>query len=462
MSRFGRKAGLGRRAAVAVWIAVMAPGLIMATAMAVEAGSWAAAQTSVQRAADLSAVAGAIDYLAAGKAQTAATFAARIAQLNGASGTTTPSWNSTTNTLTDNMITAQVVTGYQTGSDTALKVTVQRSLPATMSRAFTGYATYTVTGSGVAELVTKTTGSGGQPCLLALSTSGTVSGSGSTYWTMPNCTVRSNGTVDVHGGGGPLTTGGIYAGGAVNIDTWITTTGGQYPNSGTIPDPYAGNTALQTALSNAAALTGKTTITCSNVSCNGLSNSSTCAYANSVVTCTLYPGNYGGLTLSGGGPYVFNFQPGLFSFQGAVSVSGATTTFNGSAVTIIAAGSFSFQSQPTLNITAPTVSQAASTGGIAAIALATLSTTQVVLSGAATYNLDGVSYFPNAVFNASGANSSTSSSPAQGSASTTCLEIIASSIELNGYSYYNSSCSSLGATAFFSISSTSTTAQVVH
>ena len=205
---------LGRRASVAVWIAVMMPGLFMAVALGVEAGGWAAAQVSVQRAADLSAIAGGINYVSTTNKQTAATFAARMAQLNGATGTATPSWNSGTNTLTDNMITAQVISGYATSTDTAMKVTVQRTVPATVSKVFNTTGSYTITGTGVAELVTSTTpptgAAAGQPCLLALSTRGTISGAGSTYWTMPNCTVRSNGTVDVHGGGGPVDHGWYF------------------------------------------------------------------------------------------------------------------------------------------------------------------------------------------------------------------------------------------------------------
>jgi len=104
--------GLGRRAAAAVWIAVMMPGLIVAAALGAEAGGWATARMSAQRMADLAAMGGAINYLATANNQTAATFAARMAQLNGGSGTATPSWNSGTNTLTDNQITAQVITGY--------------------------------------------------------------------------------------------------------------------------------------------------------------------------------------------------------------------------------------------------------------------------------------------------------------------------------------------------------------
>ena len=68
-----------RRGSIAVWIAVMMPGLFIAVALGVEGGSWAAAQVAVQRAADISAIAGAINYQAINNKQTAATFAARMA-----------------------------------------------------------------------------------------------------------------------------------------------------------------------------------------------------------------------------------------------------------------------------------------------------------------------------------------------------------------------------------------------
>jgi hypothetical protein len=472
----------GRRAAVAIWIAVMAPGLIMATAMAVEAGSWAAAQMSVQRAADLSAMAGAMNYMATTNAQTAATFAARMAQLNGASGTATPSWNSGTSTLTDNLITAQIVTGYEKSSDTALKVTVQRSVPATISSAFSGNTTYTVTGSGVAELVTTNVAPSGagaaQPCLLALSTSGTISGTGSTYWTMPNCTVRSNGTISVTGGGGPLTTAGFFAGGAINIQSWIDPVGTQYPNDGTIIDPYANNTTLQNALTTAAGLTGVSGISCGttggvngtagqytgNNNCNGtntLPNGGTCV-TGSGVTCTMYPGNYSTWNVPSGGPYTFNLQPGLYSFSGNINLTQNTTTNTTGGVTIVTAGSFTGTNSFNFNVTAPTPSQVASTGGIAGIALASSSSTTATISGNAAFNVAGVAYFPNATFNASGA-SCNSSSPCFGNNSTACLEIIAASIETTGNSNFNSNCTSYGATAFTSTSgTTATTAQVVH
>jgi hypothetical protein len=470
-----------------VWIAVMMPGLFMAVAMGVEAGGWAAAQVSVQRTADLAALAGGIvcsnngGCATAATKQTAATFAARMAQLNGGTGTATPSWNGT-DTLTDNMITVSFPNTPPYASS-ALLVTVHKAIPATVSTVFNATASYTVTGSGVAQPVTTTTppaagtAAAGQPCLLALSSTGTISGQGSTYWTMPNCTVRSNGTVDVHGGGGPLSTAGIFAGGAVNIDNWITTTGGKYPSSGIIVDPYASNTALRNDFATAAALTGVSNIACGTVggvlgtpgqntgnnNCNGtntLPNGGTCVTANGGVTCTMYPGNYGSWNATSG-PNVFNLQPGLYLFKGAITLTNNTTT-NGSGVTIVTAGSFTGTNSFNFNVTAPTPTQATNTGGISAIALASSSSTTAVISGNAAFNVAGVAYFPNAIFDASG-SSCNSSTPCFGNNSTACLEIIAQSIKTTGNSNFNSNCTLLGAATFTSTAGTTTTAaRVVH
>lgn len=482
--------GMGRRASVAVWIAVMAPGFIMAIAMGAEVGAWATAKVSTQRAADLSAIAGAANYQQTTNAQTAATFAARMAQLNGGSGTASPTWSSActlpcsspcTGTLTDNQITAEVIycSGWTNNSDPMLRVTMQKSMPATLSAVFSSTTTRTVAASGTAELVSVTSGGSGgaQPCLLALSTSGTISGTGSTYWTMPGCSVRSNGTVDVHGGGGPLTTSGIYAGGAINIDTWISTTGGQNPNAGTIPDPYASNASVQNAFTTATGLSGAASINCGTVqgvmgtagqytgnnNCNGtntLPNGGTCVTGNGV-TCTMYPGDYGAWNVPQGGPYTFNLQPGLYVFGGNINLTNNTTT-NGSGVTIVTAGSFNGSNSFNFNITAPTPTQVTNSGGIAGMALAVKSSTTATISGNAAFNVAGVAYFPNAIFDASGA-SCNSSSPCFGNNSTVCLEIIAQSIKTTGNSNFASNCTSFGATSFGSTAGTTTTvARVVH
>jgi Flp pilus assembly protein TadG len=471
--------GFDKRGSVAIWIAMLTPGLLMVTAMGVEVGSWAAAQVGVQRAADMAAVAGAINYRLTSDKQKAATFAARMAQLNGGVGTAAPHWDGVSK-LTDNAITVAYVTGLQTGSNPAFAVTVQRTINAGVSAAFSSTPNYTVSATGTAELVANTTpfpGDGnGFPCLLALSGTGTISGQGSTYWTMPNCTVRSNNTVDVHGGGGPLTTGGIYAVNAVNIDNWIATPPSagqaQHPNSPVAADPFAGYAVLQNALTNAGQLTGVTDISCGtttgsgsagantgNNNCNGtntLPNQGTCV-TNGGVTCTMYPGNYGSWLVPSGGPYTFNLQPGLYLFNGPVLLQQNTTT-SGSGVTIIMAGGTyngtarSFVGSNTFNFTvsAPTGAQVAAAGGngtknagIAGIALASNSSTTAVLSGNEAFVVSGVVYFPNATWDASG-SSCNSSSQCMAPGSTACLELVAQSIKTSGYVTFNSNCSSYG------------------
>jgi hypothetical protein len=485
---------LGRQGSVAVWIALMIPVLTMALAFGVEVGGWEAVRMSTQRIADVSANAGVMNYKASLNGQTAATFAARMAQLNGASGTASPTWSSTcssscttpcTGTLTDNQIIAQFITcsGTVNNSDVMIKVTVQKTVPAAMSRLFSSSSSYTITATGTSELVTSTgaaTGAAsGQPCLLALSTSGQITGSGSTYITMPNCTMVSNGTI-TFSGSGTLNTAGIFAGGAISIPNWFTVTGTQYPNNGTIQDPYANDAALQKALTTASGLTGVTNIACGSVggvngtagqytgnnNCNGtntLPNGGTCV-TGSGVTCTMYPGNYGSWVVTSGGPYTFNLQPGLYLFNGPITLTQNTTT-NGSAVTIITSGAFTGSNTFNFYVTAPTVAQAssASPNSIPGVALAGNSTSQTTVSGAVNFVIDGVIYFPKAIFNASGSTSGSSSSPGMGSTSGACMEIIASSIYTAGYSNYNSNCSSLGATSFTSSpGSTTTSAQVVQ
>src|SRR4051794_20305205 len=86
----GRNMGRDNRAAVALFIALAAPVMIGVLALSLEVGGWAAVKISVQRAASVSALAGAINYNATSDPQKAATFAARMAQLNGASGAVTP------------------------------------------------------------------------------------------------------------------------------------------------------------------------------------------------------------------------------------------------------------------------------------------------------------------------------------------------------------------------------------
>ena len=442
-----------RKGTVAIYVAMLAPVLTMALSLGQEVTNWAVTQVRLQRAADVAAIAGALNYKATLDAQKAATAAALMAQLNGGQGTTTTTWTAATKTLSDNKITAQITAGVKNTSNTAVKVTVKETIPLGVSTMFSAVPGATITGTSMVELVTTTgAGSGGQPCLVALSTTGSIVGSGSTTVNMPNCTIRGNNTIDVHGGGS-LTTAGIWARGAINIDTWIPATG-QHPNSGQIADPYAADTTLQTALTSVAALTGVTNVSCQNQACTGLTNGSSCTGSSSV-TCTMKPGNYGSFAVVSGGPYTFNFQPGLYKFKGNMSFSGNTTS-NGTGVTILTSGTFTGSNTFNFTITAPSTAVVASTGGIAGIALAGKTTGTVAVSGSDTFKITGVVYFPSAMFDASG-------SSGLGISTTSCLEIIAASIKLTGSSYFNSSCSSVNAATFTSVAGTAvTTATLVQ
>ena len=141
---------LDRRATVAIYAAMLAPVLSGAMALGVEVTSWSGVKVDMQRTADASARSGAIycyNYALnnsgsscltnATAAQTAATLAARLAEVNGVTGVRHASWNSSTKTYTDNHVTAQIVAGVKSSSDAAVQVSVQQSVPLTVSRAFT-------------------------------------------------------------------------------------------------------------------------------------------------------------------------------------------------------------------------------------------------------------------------------------------------------------------------------------
>lgn len=523
-----------RRAAVAIYVAMLAPVLAGVVALGVEVSSWASAQVNVQRIADASASQGAItcyNYLTQSKgsqtclntnslAQTAATLSAQLAEVNGASGGSNAAWNSTTNTYSDNNITAQVIDGVQSASDAAVEVSVQQSVPLTLAGIFNSKPSITVSASSTAEVVssTKTTttgGSGGQPCLLALSTS--AKGTGLTTTGSINasgCTLVSDSNLTASGGGS-FTASGIYAVGQtpssssptpspiLSIPCWMDINGTTsksvcynyatiqsnpaiYPGASSVPDPYSSaavsdpnnvKAAIKLAIANAASTTGPS-ISCPTASTSGLYNGSNgcnlpgssgstyngsycTGQGTSAITCYLQPGNYGSFTISGGGSWTFKFAPGGYVFNGNMNFSSGNMTFSGTGVTIYTTGTFSGGSSFSMTLTAPssTVEPSPTTAGpwqIAGVALAgggTNSTT-FSLSGSSTFNIDGVVYFPNAAFTGSGSDTI-------GSSSGSCLEMIFSTISLSGATNIASSgCSGLNALAYTSVpATTSTTTQ---
>ncbi len=456
-----------RRSSVALYIALLAPVLAAATGLGVEVSNWSVEQLRIQRAADTAAIAGALSYTKTGSAQSAATAAAKLAEINGSTGTASPTWDAGTKTLTDNQIKVQVVDGVRQSADLALKVSVQKSVPLTISRMFSSGTSVTVRADSTAELVPGAGGgsSGPQPCMFALRTTangGTgISANGYINVNAPGCSLRSNSVISFSGGG-TFTTAGLYAADSISIPAWVTISGGgKYPNSGVLDDPYSTNTTLQNTLAGASSVTGSN-IACVNQNC-GLPSSAGASFNGSYcsgqgtgsVTCYLKPGNYGNWTALGGGPYTFNMAAGLYVFSGRVDLQNNTTT-NGTGVTIVTGGYFNGQNTFNFYVTAPSNAQAASTGGIAGVVLASATNTTISFSGNPQFLADGVVYFPNATFD--GRNS-----PTLGSSSNTCLEIVAANILLSGSIYVKSNCSAVNAIAFGSIpGSTTYTAQLVR
>jgi hypothetical protein len=404
-----------RRASIAVWLAVMAPGLCMAVAMAVEVGAWAAAQVSVQRAADVSAMAGAMSYQASANKQSAAIFAARMAQLNGGTGTAAPSWNSGTNTLTDNMVTAQVVSGYQTASDTALTVTVKRTIQAGVSKAFSSTPSYTITGMGTAELVT-VPGSGAQACLVALSTSGTaITLSGSADIIGNSCAIRSDASIGMSGSA-TIAAASTYAAGTISTSGSASVTGTEFTNAGTIADPYASYPPVVTALANLHSGSG---------SAYSLSGSN---------TGTINPGTYASLTLSGSASVTLN--PGLYVVNGDVSVSGSARMI-GTGVTIVTSGNVTISGSGITSLTPPGTTPAGS--AVSGFVFIGNSSGTWTFSGSDQTILTGVVYAPHASLSYSGSATASPSS---------CLEFIVNNATLSGSASLSGGCSTFGAPSF--------------
>ena len=429
-----------RRGAVALWIGLTIPTMLMALGLGIEVASWSVAQVELQRTADAAALAGSMNYTQTTSAQSAANAAANVAEINGISGTSSRSWDSGAKTLTDNMVTAAVVSGIKASSDFSMKVTVTRSIPLIFANVFSTLGSINVSASAWSELVVNSAATGPQPCFGALKPAGSggtgISMSGTTTISDSSCSIRSNAGITLTGSGS-LNTDGIYAGGSISIPFWVPVIGGEYPNDGTISDPYQSYSALQTALGQlspgagqALAVSGNNTVTI-----GGTALGST----------TIPPGTYSSFTT--GGYTNVTLSPGLYIINGPISLSG-NTTISGSGVTIISSGSVTAANYVSLTLTAPGTSPTGS--AVPGIAMAGTGSS-VSFSGSGNFPFTGVVYFPNASLSASGYSAFGSSS---------CAELIAGSLTLSGSANFSGSCSSYGAPSYGSLPSTTSVSLV--
>ena len=469
----------GERGSIGIWVATMAPGLLMAGAMGVEVSGWATAQVSIQRTADAAALAAAVNYNSMTNAstslQTVATYAARIANLNGIEGATTPSWNAASNTLTSNKITVKFVSTLTNGTtfsvkdSMALQVTVQKPINKIWSGAFSSSAPVTVSATSVAQIMNSTTTTNtsgnyiaiGTYCFLALNstTSNTFFSAGTVTINSPNCTIFSNKDIDISQSG-TLNTKGLYSvqtGSTVtgqvwnNLGIWIKQgvilgpTSTLNPGQTVMTDPYASDTRI-TDVFNAITVLPTTlpAISCSGTGAaancyNVANNSAILPYAGTGNTSTgVYtwnPGNYDRMAVIGGGPYTFTFNPGLYMFKNGINFAGATTSSALNGVTI--ATGTGFVSGGTFNWTHRAPSSSVS-NSIIGIAHMTNSTAGFYISNGSTFSVDGAVYAPNGQYNTQGlyiTNGITQPG--------TCFQVVANTIRMEGSSSVdNSGCNS--------------------
>jgi Flp pilus assembly protein TadG len=397
---------IDRCAGIALATGISAPALVMTVGMAVEVGRWTVTKGELQRAADQAAIAGANQYYAGLVAQTAANAAASVAELNGGSGGASRSWNGTTQTLTDNLITVVVGPGLRNASNIGIQVTVARSVPLVLTQLLGADLNLTISASAWSEL------SKAQPCILALSQSSSgVTTQGNPNLSMTGCTVRSNSTIST-GGSATMTAASFWARTTITGSGY---TGTQHPNSGIVPDPYASDSAIKTALAQ-------------------LSPGSGSSFSNKPnTTNSLTTGTYSGWDVKGR----LNLNAGIYYVNGNISL-GSQAILSGSGVTIVASGALYMSGGATINLSAATTANDTN-GAIPGIVLAGNSTASSSFGGNTGSTISGVVYYPNGPLSFYG-------TPQAGS--TGCLEVIASSISLGGNSSLASNCGGYGALTF--------------
>jgi len=327
-----RRLGGDRRGSVAVMTAVMLPVLLGFVALAAEISTWENQRLSLQRTADLSALAAAKLLNAGNTAQSAANAAINLAELNGIPAATR-SWSGASGTLSNKYVTVTLVNGVRSASDQAFKVTVTQPVTAYLTKVFISTSNLTTSASGWAELVQSTSGTV-QPCIFGLAkenSPGTVLGvdinGGSTFNT-GGCVVRANADIEVKGGT-TMTTGGLYSGG----DVWVGGGTKVQGSSGAATNVYTNNDTnigydFGGGSDGGATLTGNA-YAAGNIAVNGSSTITSIAQAGGSIT--LNSGDIGGI-IGGAATAVGNITMNSGAIKGTTA-AGGNITLNGGTVT---------------------------------------------------------------------------------------------------------------------------------
>ncbi len=406
---------------MALMATLLMPAMLGAVGMGAEVTYWAEQQTEVQRIADAAAMAAAQAYLANPNSTIATGIAASMAEVNGIAGATSRNWDATTGILTDGTITVAVVPGLKQSTDTAFKVVIQQNIPTLISRLFTRLASMPVAAMAIAENVASPST---QPCLVALSHGANpITITNGANVTATGCAVRSNGGLSISGGA-MLSDSGTYLGGTLTQSNGAHVYGAVYQNDGTIPDPYAADPAMQTALAKLSPGQGP-----------AMNETSTWP-----APAPISPGTYSSLTISNG--VSTTLQPGLYVINGPINFGGGAT-ITGTGVTIVTSGTINWNNGAHITLSAPTKD---ATGGVVpGVLIAGTSTATSELAGGIQPTLTGVVYYPNGPINMSNGI---------GTSSTQCLEFIVNTLPISGGANLQASCSNYGALSFGANNST--------
>ncbi len=356
-------------------------------------------------------------------------------------GTSNRSWDSGSQTLSDNQIAVQVTKGVNNPDDPAVRATVTQPVPLLFSHLWATASSVTLKATALAEV--GTTVNGAQPCIATVrgDTTGVqppsnVTFTGNTYVSLTGCSLVSDGNISMSGNV-TFDTAAVYASGSIGMSGNVSGTGTNqanwHPSSQPLSDPYAGDTVLQNAIAQA--------------NC-----SPTQSPAYSKGTYTLYPNVcYGPISIGGNSNVVFS-GTGLYTVNGAVSIQGNTgvggTTVSGSGITLVSTGPLSISgnfNSGSVMLAAPKAGTA-SDGAIPGVLFATASTGTNTVGGNADIPFTGLIYAPNGSLKISG--------NATGG-STGCSEIITSALTMSGNLSLAANCSNYSLRTFGSLPNTS-------
>lgn len=416
-----------RQGVAGVWFAVTLPCMIMAAAIGLNVSEWMLAASELQVVADIAAQGGAMQYEATTNAQDAANYAASLAEANGATGTSLRSWNSTTQTLTDNNITVMIAPSPFVAANTWVHVTVKRSIAIAFPIANSTITTHIQTATAVAEESSTPSSSGGG-CIVALNptASEAIRADNMGVLNSIGCPIASNSNASnaVYLNSGTISGSSVSAVGGIVVS-----------NSGSNTfSPSPGISGAAAAADPFSTMTAPTPGACS------YNNASFTAWQSTAYSFTQSANVFCGNTTIGGNSTTDTFAPGIYYF-----VNG-NVTFNNANITLASGVTFVVTSTPgnnpgalswtnysnTINISAPT------TGPTAGVAIWQTcpsgggSAPANTMAGGSTLDISGAFYAPCGALNLS-------NNVQMDTASGGWMKVIASTIYASGSAGINAS-----------------------